>query len=318
MSSADVPEQDRVAFVRKIYGRTIAELEIEPHADSPFVWRGALRELPNLGLVAGACSAIRTTRRPGPSDSDDLILNVMVEGRLVLRQPGRAAVVGPGEIAVTRRRDAVESDCDPHSRFVDLRVPFHALAPTIVDLQSILASPISAPEPLSMLLRYVDVLLDSGGLDQPETIKLAVAHVHEIVGLILGANRRAADGEKARGPGAVRLQAIKADIIENACSRDLSIVAVARRHQVTPRYVRKLFEAEGVTFSEFVLNQRLGRAQSMLTDPRRSEETISAIAFACGFGDLSYFNRVFRRQTGGTPTAVREAASRQEITRPRP
>ena len=48
----------------------------------------------------------------------------------------------------------------------------------------------------------------------------------------------------------------------------------------------------------------------MLADPRHEAETISAIAFACGFGDLSYFNRVFRRQYTATPTAVREAARR--------
>jgi AraC-like DNA-binding protein len=35
---------------------------------------------------------------------------------------------------------------------------------------------------------------------------------------------------------------------------------------------------------------------------------ISDIAFACGFGDLSYFNRVFRRQYGATPSRVRAAA----------
>jgi AraC-like DNA-binding protein len=40
----------------------------------------------------------------------------------------------------------------------------------------------------------------------------------------------------------------------------------------------------------------------------RRGETISAIAFACGFGDLSYFNRVFCRHYGATPTVVREAA----------
>src|SRR5262249_28030791 len=117
-----------------------------------------------------------------------------------------------------------------------------------------------------------------------------------------------AEAEKARGPAAVRLRAIKADIVENVCSRELTIVSIAERHQVTPRYVRKLFEGEGVTFSEFVLAQRLARARRMLSDVRSDAETIGGIAFACGFGDLSYFNRVFRRQYRATPTAVREAA----------
>lgn len=35
------------------------------------------------------------------------------------------------------------------------------------------------------------------------------------------------------------------------------------------------------------------------------ERRISDIAFACGFNDLSYFNRCFRRRFGLTPTAAR-------------
>jgi AraC-like DNA-binding protein len=118
---------------------------------------------------------------------------------------------------------------------------------------------------------------------------------------------------RARGSGAARLRAIKADIVENAASRELTIAAIAARHRVTPRYVRKLFEGERVTFSKFVLGERLARVRRTLGDPRHAADTIGAIAFACGFGDLSYFNRVFRRQFGATPTAVREAALRGEI-----
>jgi AraC-like DNA-binding protein len=37
---------------------------------------------------------------------------------------------------------------------------------------------------------------------------------------------------------------------------------------------------------------------------------ISAIAYDAGFGDVSYFNRTFRRPYGVTPSEVREAAQR--------
>jgi AraC-like DNA-binding protein len=43
----------------------------------------------------------------------------------------------------------------------------------------------------------------------------------------------------------------------------------------------------------------------MLTDPRRAGHKISAIALDAGFGDLSYFNRVFRRRYDETPSAAR-------------
>jgi AraC-like DNA-binding protein len=37
----------------------------------------------------------------------------------------------------------------------------------------------------------------------------------------------------------------------------------------------------------------------------RGEARVSDIAFDCGFNDLSYFNRCFRRRFGLTPTAAR-------------
>jgi AraC-like DNA-binding protein len=52
----------------------------------------------------------------------------------------------------------------------------------------------------------------------------------------------------------------------------------------------------------------LRRAHRLLNNPRKISQPINAIALACGFGDLSYFNQSFRRRYGTTPTEVREAA----------
>jgi AraC-like DNA-binding protein len=48
----------------------------------------------------------------------------------------------------------------------------------------------------------------------------------------------------------------------------------------------------------------------MLTDPRHLDQSIGAIAFACGFGDLSYFNRCFRSVYGSAPSHFRATAQR--------
>ena len=67
-----------------------------------------------------------------------------------------------------------------------------------------------------------------------------------------------------------------------------------------------LFEAEGTSFSQFVLEQRLASAHDMLADWRFDHLTITAVAYAAGFGDLSYFNHTFRRRYGATPREVRK------------
>ena len=88
---------------------------------------------------------------------------------------------------------------------------------------------------------------------------------------------------------------------------DLSPALVARRQGISDSYIRKLFESEGTSFSEFVLVRRLVRAYRMLTNARRADQKISSIAFDCGFGDLSYFNRTFKRFYGAAPSEIRAA-----------
>jgi AraC-like DNA-binding protein len=106
---------------------------------------------------------------------------------------------------------------------------------------------------------------------------------------------------------AARLRAIKADIEAHLSHGDLSPGAVAKRQQVSESYIRKLFESEGISLSQFVLGRRLDRARRMMTDLRGADRTIASIAFDAGFGDLSYFNRTFKRCYGATPSEIRDA-----------
>jgi len=53
----------------------------------------------------------------------------------------------------------------------------------------------------------------------------------------------------------------------------------------------------------------------MLTDLRLAQRSISSVAFEVGFGDLSYFNRAFRRCYGATPSEVRRSAERNDWPR---
>src|SRR5262249_3881696 len=114
---------------------------------------------------------------------------------------------------------------------------------------------------------------------------------------------------KNRGLAAARLRAIKSDIAANLSRDDLSVVEIALKQRVTPRYVQLLFEHQGTTFTEYVRNARLNRAHRILADPHLADRRISDIAFDVGFSDLSYFNKAFRRRFGETPSDVRTASN---------
>ena len=107
---------------------------------------------------------------------------------------------------------------------------------------------------------------------------------------------------------AARFRTIKSDVVGSLDDCTLSAAAVAARHRVTPRYVHKLLESEGATFTRFLTELRLDRAHRMLRDERLLTRTITSIAYDVGFNDLSHFNRAFRRRYHVTPSDIRAAA----------
>ena len=78
---------------------------------------------------------------------------------------------------------------------------------------------------------------------------------------------------------------------------------------ISTRYLHKLFEAERHTVSLYIRGLRLDRARRDLLDPRFAARPISAIAYACGFGDLSGFNRAFKQAYAVSPKELRNASA---------
>ncbi len=70
-------------------------------------------------------------------------------------------------------------------------------------------------------------------------------------------------------------------------------------------FSRSFRRDNGMTFREYLLRVRVAKAQEFLRQP---DASVSQVAFAVGFNDLSRFAQVFRRYTGVSPSAYRRAA----------
>ena len=70
----------------------------------------------------------------------------------------------------------------------------------------------------------------------------------------------------------------------------------------TPTYISRIFSQKfKIGFSKFINALRVEEAKKQL----RGETAITEIAYACGFGGLRNFNRVFKEATGKTPSQYR-------------
>ncbi len=307
--STDVlPERDRLPYLREAFGRSIIGLDLEPVRGRPLRWAASLYPFDDLQVISAQTAGIVSRRtRPLLADgNDDLLLSINLSGTCLASQVGRECRLDVGSAVLLSSAEVGGLERPRSTRYLTLFVPRRRLSAMAVNPEDALALPIPADtKALRLLVDYVETALRKQWLTSPELRQLFTTHVHDLIALAVGATREAGEAARGRGLRAAMLSAIKSDIIARLATEELCVADVAGRRGVTPRYVQMLFEAEGTTFTQHVLEQRLARALRMLAAPRHQGRTISAIAFEVGFGNLSYFNRAFRRHFGMTPSDAR-------------
>jgi AraC-like DNA-binding protein len=86
-------------------------------------------------------------------------------------------------------------------------------------------------------------------------------------------------------------------------SQNLTLEKVSRGMYLSrTQFVRKMHQETGKSFVKYLTEYRIGEAKVLLQD---SDWTVSAIASFLGFGSSTYFQAVFRRVTGKTPSEYR-------------
>jgi AraC-like DNA-binding protein len=85
--------------------------------------------------------------------------------------------------------------------------------------------------------------------------------------------------------------------------RPITRASVARAFGLTPNHVSRLFRREGgLRFCDHLTRVRIDQARFLL---RESSSPLKEVAACCGYRDVAYFCRVFRRVTRTTPTGYR-------------
>lgn len=305
-STRDLPPTGRLDVYREVMDRTVDKAHIDAVGERVSFDGNAYR-LPQLGIVRAAASPTRVIRTRAQAEGDDnLFLMMLLRGTATLSQLDREATVPAGSAILYSGADPLRIE-RARSRFFVVATPRAVLEPMIASPSALMSVIPGDIEAVRLLTGYLHLFLSNLPIEASSLRRLAVDHFHDLMAMAVGATHDAIEIANGRGVRAARMRAIKADIAQNL-EWDVTADILAGRHRVSPRYIRKLFEEENTSLSQFVLGQRLLRVHRMLGDPRCAHLTIGTIAFEAGFGDLSTFNRDFRRYFDMTPSDVRAAA----------
>jgi AraC-like DNA-binding protein len=308
-----LPAPERFDIWRDMVTRKLWRLAIDPLSQHPFRAKAALRALPSLRVGFGVVGPAihHRTREIAAGENDDIALLVNLGGPLLIRRPGGEIEVGPGDACLLECREVGAYVMVEAGKHLCIRIERRVLGAFARHIDDAIGRLIPAgTEALGLLVTYARTLPSGEWELSTAAGRVIVDHIGDLMALIVGAGGESAALAAVRGLAAGRLSAAKAHIREHAGLLELTAESVATEQGISQRYLRQLFEAEDQSFTSYLLQQRLSQAHAMLTSPRFAAEPISRIAFGVGFGDLSYFNRVFRRRYDCTPKDVRAEAAR--------
>jgi AraC-like DNA-binding protein len=81
--------------------------------------------------------------------------------------------------------------------------------------------------------------------------------------------------------------------------------SLAQRAGISVGYLHRVFAEQGCTVSDYIVEQRLGRAYARLASHQPLRESITQIAFQVGFKNCSHFSKAFHQRYGQSPSQLR-------------
>jgi AraC-like DNA-binding protein len=309
---AELDDRARFSLWRDMYVARYGENDMSYASDRPFAMRSEFARLGNIGLARAEGTIdrwARTSQHVALDGQSDFQFGFNHGGtRSFVVQHGREFVCGIGELMFTSIAEAREVQGEG-GRFgwTGLSMARERLLERVPAAEDLVARPIDQNAPaMRHLARYLDFVFCSDEIGgDPALVAQVATTLADLAVLALGAGRDAAEIARRRGLRAARLQQILAELHAGFSNPAFSAHHVGRKLGLSARYVQELLQQTDLSFTARVLELRLQKARATLADPRYDRVKVSDIALACGFNEVSYFNRCFRRRFAASPTQFR-------------
>jgi len=294
-------------FMLGVYG----SLHISHLPDRPFSQRMEASQFDGVGLVefAGTTDRItRTSRTVAASTSQGFFFGVnRSRSPMSLSQLGREAVLDFGAAALGNGAEAGNVCAKGTSAYTMLVIPHARLCELVAGAEDLVAQPLQCDTAaMRHLQRYLRMLSEPDAIENDPALSAHIGRtLTDLVALALGAERDGAEIARMRGLRAARLREIATEIKAGFDHPGFSAEMVAGKLGLSPRYIRDLLQETGQSFTDRVLELRLQKARAMLTGSQHDRLRVIDIALSCGFNEVSYFNRSFRRRFGSSPIQFR-------------
>jgi AraC family transcriptional regulator, positive regulator of tynA and feaB len=272
-----------------------------------FIGLKKARALAGVTVIDIQCNAERVERTQRDIALDGLdhyYALVQITGETIFLQQDRVMKLQIGDVALLDAARPVAAFCgDQPGQWVAFHFPRRVLA-SHFGFEPGAASALGGTLPGRLLLQ---VGCDMAGVAEPG-VGAGDPYLRSMVYDLIGAMFAASDPHVVSGHSE-KLYARLCRIIEGRYAElDLKPSDVAAEAGISVRYLQKLFTVRGSSFTHLVQSLRLDQAARLLDrrEQLHAKQSLSEIAYACGFCDYTHFARRFRRRFGHVPGAHAE------------
>ena len=285
------------------------QLECDGADNGEFFGDIEFSRLGSLDMTRLQSNAKRVRRTPSHirRGSDDCCLvQVQREGRGLVCQDGRMAVLNPGDFVLydSTRPYELMFDDEQHDVIV-LRLPRALLETQLSNIEALTATTVKGGDATGLMLMS---MVQTLGRDIDTLHPASALGVSDAITSIVAAGLRSLPGASAKQASnlsAFHVMRIKSLVLEQLRDPELSVASIAQAVKLSPDHLSRLFRSEPMPLSRLIWHQRLDACRRDLADPRLSERSVSEIAFSWGFNDAAHFSRSFREHSGMSPREFR-------------
>lgn len=289
--------------------RVFVPLDCQITSDLKFHGALQLKRWEHLSVASVSSSAQRVKRNllKYKNDTNDHVLMSLIQsGSMGISQNGREAILQPGQFAFYDSFHSYNLHLENESDQLVVMFPRKLFSDRLIKIDKLTAYSFGQNHPLMHLLtNFVQSLFQ---LPQELSEDIQSTVLNQYLDLLMSVLNQSTTGQNQHKDHQLMFQ-IQSEIIKNLQHDSLSIHDIAKKINVSSRYISKIFQNNDSTFGKFLLEARLKKSHKLLSSPQAHLQSISEIAYISGFHDVSYFSREFKKMFGLTPREYRFSSS---------
>ncbi|MEU2094853.1 helix-turn-helix domain-containing protein [Streptomyces globisporus] len=251
--------------------------------------------------------------RAGPAAETYLRVLRPLVGEVHVEQDGRRAVACSSQLVCYDSSRPHRISVPEDLRMVTLALPHRSIGLTPKESDLLTARVWHGSQGLGALMSELLAGLERYGEEVDTAIDLLGGSVAGLAGALFAERIRSAAAASGVGRQTLMVH-VQAFIRDNIAVPELSPVTVAQQHNVSLRYLQKIFNEHNTSPARWIRDERLARCRCELADPGLAHLSIAAIGERSGFYGASHFSRLFRDRYGVTPREYRKTMRPSALT----